>query len=115
MSPSYNKYRLQVLCYHNILIAWCYLIEYNKKKFTDVIYNFHAVASNIPNSSLSAEHAPYDKENTLTYDEESDWLHRNDAYQIQQIGGRIRAVAMPLGHNMQSISTVVRDIAQGML
>jgi hypothetical protein len=41
-------------------------------------------------------------------------LHRNDAYQVQNIGGRMRAIAdMPPGHEMQTISTILKCIAQG--
>lgn len=70
--------------------------------------------SNIQNSSH--ERVPHNKENNLTYDDESNWLHRNDAYQMQQIpGSSKRAIAMPLGQKMQLIGTIIRDIAQGHL
>jgi hypothetical protein len=68
----------------------------------------------IPDSSLSQQGIHHDKENNVTYDDESNWLHRNDAYQVHNIGGRMRAIAdMPTGHEMQTISTILKCIAQG--
>ena len=65
--------------------------------------------SNIRNSCRSYEHNPHDKENNITYNDESNWLHRNDEYQMQQIAGRLRAVPLPDGHKTQTISTIMRE------
>ena len=53
--------------------------------------------SNLPITSLPPRGIPQDNDNNA--EDESDWLHRNQAYQMQQIAGRMRAVAMPLDHN----------------
>jgi hypothetical protein len=53
--------------------------------------------------------------NNVMYDDESNWLKRNDHYQMQRIGGRMRAVAMPHSQEMQemqTVSTIISDIAQ---
>ena len=70
--------------------------------------------SNITNSARAYEHNPHDKENNITYNDESDWLHRNDAYQMQQIAGRLRVVPLPDGHKTQTMRTIMRD-SQGNL
>jgi hypothetical protein len=68
----------------------------------------------IPNSGQSHGGIPDDKENNVPCDNESNWLHRNDAYQVQQISGRKRVVAMPhVSANMQTMSSSIRDVAQG--
>ena len=59
---------------------------------------FLAGFSNIPNSPQSYESNPHDKENNVICDDESNWLHRNDAYQMQQTAGRLRAVLMLVGN-----------------
>jgi hypothetical protein len=61
--------------------------------------NFLAGLSNLPNSSQSVGGIPQDKNKNVACEDESNWLHRNNAYQMQQIAGRMRAVAMPLDHN----------------
>jgi hypothetical protein len=61
------------------------------------------------------ERSPHNKENNLTYDDESNWLHRNDAYQRQHIAGSSkRATVVPLGQKqMEPIVSIIGDIAQG--
>ena len=48
-------------------------------------------------------------------DNESNWLRRNDAYQMQQISGRRRAVIIPSGHDTQPSSCIIKDGTQGKL
>jgi hypothetical protein len=52
---------------------------------------------NLPNGSQSLGGIPHQKENNATDKDDNSWLHRNGAYQMQQIAGRMRVVAMPLG------------------
>ncbi|XP_044360895.1 uncharacterized protein [Triticum aestivum] len=78
--------------------------------------NSLAGLSNIPSSSQSPECVPHykeNKENNLTQEDESSWLHRNDAYHMQQIAGRIRAVTMPLASKTKPIKPIITDIARG--
>jgi hypothetical protein len=50
----------------------------------------------------------------VAYDDDANWLHRNDAYQVQHIAGRKRAVAMPhVRTTTQTISNIITDVAQG--
>jgi hypothetical protein len=68
----------------------------------------------MPNSCQSHGGISCDKENNRAYDDESNWLHRNDAYQVQHIAGRKRAVAMPhVRTTRQTISNITKDDAQG--
>jgi hypothetical protein len=72
--------------------------------------------SNIQNSSH--ERVPHNKENNnkennLTYEDESNWLHRNDSYQRQQLAGSSKgSIGVPLGQKMQPIGSIIRNIAQ---
>ncbi|XP_024312150.1 uncharacterized protein LOC100833043 isoform X2 [Brachypodium distachyon] len=70
--------------------------------------------SKVPNSSQPHDTIMHDKEN-INCHEEASWLHRNDAYQIQEISGRRRAVLMPSRQNQQNKCTVIRDSTQGLL
>ncbi|VAH80725.1 unnamed protein product [Triticum turgidum subsp. durum] len=67
--------------------------------------------SNMSTSSQSHEGIPPDEDNILGNIDESNWLHRNDAYQMVEIAGRLRAVVVPLVHKTQTISNVTADIA----
>ena len=67
----------------------------------------------MPTSSQSHEGIPPHEDNILGNIDESNWLHRNDAYQMVEIAGRLRVVAVPLGHETQTISNVTADIAPG--
>jgi hypothetical protein len=69
--------------------------------------------STIPALSLPHQAITHDNVNNVMYDDESNWLKRNDHYQMQQIGGRMRVVAMPHSQEMQTLSTIISDIAQG--
>jgi hypothetical protein len=68
---------------------------------------------NLPNGSQSLGGIPHQKENNAPDEDDNSWLHRNGAYQMQQIAGRRRLVAMPLGQEPQTISTIARDSSQG--
>uniref|UniRef100_A0ACD6ATD3 Uncharacterized protein n=1 Tax=Avena sativa TaxID=4498 RepID=A0ACD6ATD3_AVESA len=52
-----------------------------------------------PESSQSLGGIPQENENNVNDENDSNWLHKNDAFQMQKIAGRMRAVAVPLGHN----------------
>ena len=67
----------------------------------------------MPTSSQSHEGILPDEDNILGNIDESNWLHRNDAYQMVEIAGRLRAVVVPLVHKTQTISNVTADIAPG--
>ena len=71
--------------------------------------NFFAGLTNMPGSSKPPENIQ--EENVVTQDEESNWLHRNDAYEMQQIGGRMRPNAMPIRDKIETTPTI--DIAHG--
>ena len=64
---------------------------------------------NLTNSCRSYDHNPDDQENNITCNDESNWLHRSDAYQMQQIGGRLRAIPLLDGHKTQTIHTITRE------
>lgn len=70
--------------------------------------------SKLPNSSQPHDTIMHDKDN-INCHEEASWLHRNDAYQMQEISGRRRAVLMPSRQNQQNKCTVIRDSTQGLL
>lgn len=53
-----------------------------------------------------------DKENIDDHGD-SNWLRRNDTYQMQQISGRMRVVVMPSIHNPQTSSSIIKDSTQG--
>jgi hypothetical protein len=68
--------------------------------------------STIPALYLPHQAISHDNMNNVMYDDESNWLKRNDHYQMQRIGGRMRAVPMPHSQEMQTVSTIISDIAQ---
>ena len=54
------------------------------------------------------------QEINLTNEEDSNWLHRNDAYQRRQQNGSSEiAIDVPLGRLIQPTSSIIRDISQG--
>jgi hypothetical protein len=77
------------------------------------ICNIVAGLSNLPTSSPAIGGIPHDNDTNATDEDDSNWLHRNNAYRMQQIGGRMRAVATPHGHVPQANSTIITDITQG--
>ena len=46
-------------------------------------------------------------------DNESNWLRRNDSYQMQHISRQRRAVIIPSGHDTQKSSCIIKDGTQG--
>ncbi|KAI4972068.1 hypothetical protein ZWY2020_002993 [Hordeum vulgare] len=69
-------------------------------------------------SMQNSSHArvPVNPEINLTNEEDSDWLHRNDAYQRRQRNGSSEiAIDVPLGRLIQPTSSIIRDISQGHL
>jgi hypothetical protein len=49
----------------------------------------------------------------VTNEDDSNWLHRIDAYHMQEIAGRMKAVAVPHGHaNVQTIQHNARPLTQ---
>jgi hypothetical protein len=76
------------------------------------ICNIVAGLSNLPTSSPAIGGIPHDNHTNATEEDDSNWLHRNNAYRMQQIGGRMRAVPTPHGHVPQANSTII-DITQG--
>ena len=53
-----------------------------------------------------------DKENVYE-DDEDQWLHRNDSYQMQQNSRGKRNLLDTFGHEPQTILSIVRDRTQG--
>ncbi|KAE8810606.1 hypothetical protein D1007_12828 [Hordeum vulgare] len=67
--------------------------------------------SSMQNSSHA--HVPVNQEINLTNEEDSNWLHRNDAYQRRQRHGSSEiAIDVPLGRLIQPTSSIIRDISQ---
>ncbi|KAE8807562.1 hypothetical protein D1007_16101 [Hordeum vulgare] len=66
-------------------------------------------------SMQNSSHArvPVNQEINLTNEEDSNWLHRNDAYQRRQRHGSSEIVDVPLGRLIQPTRSIIRDIAQG--
>ncbi|KAE8808376.1 hypothetical protein D1007_15117 [Hordeum vulgare] len=67
-------------------------------------------------SMQNSSHArvPVNQEINLTNEEDSNWLHRNDAYQRRQRHGSSEiAIDVPLGRLIQPTRSIIRDIAQG--
>ncbi|KAE8792290.1 hypothetical protein D1007_33233 [Hordeum vulgare] len=69
-------------------------------------------------SMQNSSHArvPDNPEINLTNEEDSNWLHRNDAYQRRQRNGCSEiAIDVPLGRLIQPTSSIIRDISEGHL
>ncbi|KAI5010677.1 hypothetical protein ZWY2020_012814 [Hordeum vulgare] len=69
-------------------------------------------------SMQNSSHAriPDNPEINLTNKEDSNWLHRNDAYQRPQRNGCSEiAIDVPLGRLIQPTSSIIRDISEGHL
>ncbi|KAI4992465.1 hypothetical protein ZWY2020_051882 [Hordeum vulgare] len=67
-------------------------------------------------SMQNSSHArvPDNPQINLTNEEDSNWLHRNDAYQRRQRNGCSEiAIDVPLGRLIQPTSSIIRDISEG--
>lgn len=69
-------------------------------------------ADGVISNSLRPSQLILDKEN-IYEDDDDQWLHRNDSYQMQQNSRRKRDVVHAFGTDPQTISSLVTDSTQG--